>query len=144
MESEINILLVEDHIPDQKLTQRAFQKGKLKIKLHIVNDGVECMQFLLKQENYEKAVTPHLILLDLNMPRKDGREVLMEMKAHPELKQIPIIILTTSSDDKDIQDVYHLYGNAYIVKPVSFLKFAEAIQSIEDFWLGVTALPKSK
>lgn len=137
----VDILLVEDHVPDQRLTRRAFARSKLKNNLHVVVDGVEAMQFLRKEGGYEKAPTPQLILLDLNMPRKDGRQVLREIQEDAELRLIPVVVLTTSSDEQDIIESYGLNANAYIVKPVSFAKFTEAVQTIEDHWFVVVKLP---
>jgi chemotaxis family two-component system response regulator Rcp1 len=140
----IDILLVEDHVPDQRLTKRAFSKSKLKNNLHIANDGVEAMSFLRKEEPFENAPTPNLILLDLNMPRMDGRDVLRFLKNDDSLKHIPVVILTTSSDEKDVFEAYGLHANAYITKPVSFSKFMKAIQSIEDHWFVVVTVPTVK
>jgi len=137
----VEILLVEDHIPDQRLTQRAFSKSKLANNLHIAIDGVEAMAFLRKEIGFENVPTPHLILLDLNMPRKDGREVLRELAADDDLKRIPVVVLTTSSDERDLLEAYGLQCNAYIVKPVSFSKFSEAIRVIEEHWFMVVRVP---
>jgi len=137
----VEILLVEDHIPDQRLTQRAFSTSKLKNNLSIAIDGVEAMAFLRKGPGYENAPTPHLILLDLNMPRKDGREVLREIALDDDLMRIPVVVLTTSSDERDLLDAYGLKCNAYIVKPVSFAKFTEAIRVIEEHWFMVVTVP---
>lgn len=138
----VEILLVEDHVPDQRLTKRAFSKSKLKNNLHICIDGVEAMHFLRKDEGYEDAPTPNLILLDLNMPRMDGRDVLREIKNDDKLKHIPVVVLTTSSDEKDVFEAYGLHANAYITKPVSFSKFMKAITSLEDHWFMVVTLPR--
>ena len=139
--SQIEILLVEDHIPDQRLTQRAFSRSPLDSNLSIAVDGVDAMAFLLKESPYENAPTPHLILLDLNMPRKDGREVLKELKQHESLRRIPVVILTTSSDENDVWASYGLCANTYIVKPVSFSKFQEAVNSIGEHWFSVARVP---
>jgi len=139
----INILLVEDSLGDIRLTQEAFLEAKVRNKLNVCKDGVEAMAFLHKEREYADSPTPDLILLDLNMPRKNGMEVLQEIKADDELKTIPIVILTTSSADADIAKSYGLSANCYISKPVDFEQFVKVIQSIEDFWLTVVKLPKT-
>tara|TARA_B100000745_G_scaffold299539_2_gene250581 strand:+ start:1786 stop:2211 length:426 start_codon:yes stop_codon:yes gene_type:complete len=136
-----NILLVEDHIPDQRLTQRAFSKSKSNNNLFIAVDGVEAMSFLRKEAPYENVPTPNLILLDLNMPRMDGREVLKQVKGDTGLRHIPVVVLTTSSDERDILESYGLYANAYITKPVSFNKFQQAIDTVETHWFRVASVP---
>jgi CheY-like chemotaxis protein len=137
----INILLIEDNPGDVRLTQEAFKEGKVSTNLDIVMDGVEAIKYLRKQEKYANAVTPDLILLDLNLPKRDGREVLKEVKADEHLKRIPIVILTTSNAEQDIIKSYNLHVNCYINKPVDYDKFFDIIQKIEDFWLKTAILP---
>lgn len=137
----IDILLVEDSPTDALLTKHALAHAKLINRLHIVDDGVKAMQFLYRQEQYADAPRPHLILLDLNLPRKNGREVLAEIKASDELKTIPVIVLTSSSAEEDVMGSYKLHANSYITKPVGFEAFAEAVASFENFWLAVVTLP---
>lgn len=137
----INILLIEDNPGDVRLTQEAFKEGKVSTNLEIVMDGVEAIKYLRKQEKYANAVTPDLILLDLNLPKRDGREVLKEVKADEHLKRIPIVILTTSNAEQDIIKSYNLHVNCYINKPVDYDKFFDIIQKIEDFWLKTAILP---
>ncbi|HUS29097.1 MAG TPA: response regulator [Kofleriaceae bacterium] len=136
----IEILLVEDNPADVRLTQEALKEGKVRNNLQIARDGVEALELLLRKD----AVRPDLILLDLNLPRKDGREVLAEIKNHPELKTIPVVVLTTSSAEADILKSYNLYANCYITKPVDLDQFVQVIKSIDDFWLTVVRLPTDK
>ena len=112
--------------------------------LNVVNDGVEALEFLHKRGQYASAPTPDIILLDLNMPRKDGREVLAEIKADDELKYIPVVIMTVSKDDKDILESYRLHANCYVKKPVKFTEFVEVVRSLENFWFSVVTLPSKK
>jgi len=137
----IEILLVEDSPADIVITREAFDEAKLINSLHVVDDGIKAMEFLHQQGNYASAPRPDLILLDLNLPRKNGREVLAEIKADDELKSIPVIILTTSSAEEDILKSYNLHANCYVVKPVGFENFFKAVQSIRNFWFSVVALP---
>ncbi len=137
----VEILLVDDNPADVALTQEAFLDNKLCNNLHIVHDGVEAMDFLRKRGHYTLVPTPDIILLDLNMPRKDGREVLAEIKADDELKYIPVVIMTVSKDDKDILESYRLHANCYIRKPVKFTEFVEVVKSLENFWFSVVTLP---
>src|SRR3989475_12399954 len=137
----VDILLVEDNPGDVRLTREALGEAKFKNALYVAGDGVEAIAFLRRQGKYADAVRPHLILLDLNLPRKDGREVLAEIKQDPELKRIPVVVLTTSSAPEDIQKSYDLHANCYIVKPLGLDQFAKIGRSIQDFWLSVTALP---
>jgi CheY-like chemotaxis protein len=134
-------LLVEDNPGDVRLTIEAFNDAKLSNSLSVVRDGVEAMAFLRQKVEYADAQRPDLILLDLNLPRKDGREVLAEIKADPDLQQIPIVVLTTSDARNDIQRAYELHANCYITKPVDLEQFIKVVQSIEDFWLTVVRLP---
>jgi chemotaxis family two-component system response regulator Rcp1 len=137
----IQILLVEDSPSDAKLTLSALKLAKVANELHHVEDGVQAMEFLRRQGKYEKSPRPDLILLDLNLPRKDGREVLKEMKEDPEYSNIPVIVLTTSNAEKDILQSYQLHCNCYVTKPVNFDRFLECVRSIEHFWLSVVVLP---
>ena len=140
----VEILLVDDNPADVALTQEAFLDNKLCNNLSIVNDGVEAMEFLLKKGQYASVPTPDIILLDLNMPRKDGREVLGEIKADSVLKYIPVVIMTVSKDDKDILESYRLHANCYVKKPVKFAEFVEVVRSLENFWFSVVTLPSKK
>lgn len=137
----INILLVEDNPGDVRLTQEAFKEGKLRNKLNVVSDGVEALDFLYLRHPYQDAPTPDLILLDLNLPKMDGREVLEHIKADKKLRRIPVVVLTTSKAEEDILKSYNLHANCYITKPVELDEFFHIIQTIEDFWLTVVKLP---
>ncbi len=137
----IEILLVEDNPGDAQLTQIAVEDSKMSIKLNVVEDGVEAMTFLRKQGKYAKAPCPDLILLDLNLPRKDGREVLAEIKHDDILKRIPVVVLTTSQAEEDILKAYDLCANCYITKPVDYDQFVKIVQSIEHFWFTIVKLP---
>lgn len=137
----IEILLVEDNPGDVRLTREAFKEGKVRNNLHVAIDGVEAMAFLHREGKYSDAPRPDLILLDLNLPKKDGREVLAEIKADDELKRIPVVVLTTSQAEEDILKTYNLHCNCYITKPLDFAQFIKIIRSIEDFWLNVVKLP---
>ncbi len=137
----IQVLLVEDNPGDAHLTRIALQDGKMQIQLSIVEDGVEAMAFLRRQGKYANAAHPDLILLDLNLPKKDGREVLSEIKADEALRRIPVVVLTTSQAEEDILQAYDLSANCYITKPVGFDQFVRIVQSIEDFWFTIVKLP---
>lgn len=137
----IQVLLVEDNPGDVRLTREAFQDAKVHLEMHVAVDGVEAMRFLLKEGEFTDSPRPDLILLDLNLPRKDGREVLKEIKEHPNLKSIPVVILTTSASDVDIEGSYLLHANCYISKPVDLEGFLTVVRSIDDFWLSVVRLP---
>ena len=137
----IEILLCEDNIGDQRLTIEAFRDSKVCNKLNIAGDGIEALEFLHKKGKYANASTPDLILLDLNMPRKDGREVLAEIKADENLKRIPVVILTTSQAEADILKTYNLNANCYVTKPVDLDQFFRMIKSLEDFWFTIVKLP---
>ena len=137
----IEMLLIEDSPSDTALTKEALKVGKIANNLACVEDGVEAMAYLRRQGKYAKAIRPNLIMLDLNLPRKDGREVLRELKSDRSLKMIPIIVLTTSRSDKDVLQSYELNANCYITKPVDFQHFIEVVKSIEQFWLTVVTLP---
>ena len=138
----IEILLVEDNAGDVRLTQEALKAGKVLNNLHIVQDGVEAMAFLRQQGQYGRAVRPDVILLDLNLPRKDGREVLAEVKADPTLKRIPVVVLSASDAEKDILQSYQLHANSYVIKPVEPGHFIRVVELIKDFWLTIVKLPR--
>jgi len=135
------ILLVEDSPADVLITREAFIQAKMINPLHVVKDGVQALAFLRQEGEYASTPRPDLILLDLNLPRKNGREVLAEVKSDPKLKTIPVIVLTTSHAEQDILEAYGLHANCYIVKPVKFENFVTAVQSVQLFWLSVVALP---
>jgi CheY-like chemotaxis protein len=137
----IQILLVEDNPGDVRLTQEALKGAKVANDMHVAKDGVEAMDYLRRRGEHADAPRPDLILLDLNLPRRDGREVLAEIKADPELRSIPVVVLTTSRAEEDILKAYNLNANCYITKPVDFEQFVRVVQSIEDFWLSVVCLP---
>ena len=136
------VLLVEDNPGDARLTLEALKDGKVLNRVSVVPDGVEAMAFLRRQSPYADVPRPNLILLDLNLPKKDGREVLAEIKADPDLKRIPVVILTTSQAEEDIARTYDLHANCYVTKPVGLDKFLEVVRSIEDFWLAFVQLPQ--
>lgn len=138
------ILLVEDNEGDIELTKEAFEEAKFRNNLHIAEDGDEALDYLFKRNGYENAVIPDIVLLDLNLPGTDGREVLEIIKAEPLLKRIPVIVLTSSQADKDVIESYDLYANCYIVKPVSALKFMDVVRSVENFWVDIVCLPSNK
>ncbi|MBI5816532.1 MAG: response regulator [Nitrospinae bacterium] len=137
----IDILLIEDNPADARLTREAMKDVKMLNALHIVTDGVEAMEFLRKTGQFKDAPRPDLILLDLNLPRKDGREVLAEIKADEGLKMIPVAVLTSSSAEEDILRTYKLHANCYITKPLDFDQFIHVVRSIENFWISIVRLP---
>ncbi|MBK1664304.1 response regulator [Rhodospirillum rubrum] len=137
----MDILLVEDNPGDARLASEAFKEGGLPTNLHVVQDGIEAMAFLRRERVYTGVPRPDLILLDLNLPRKDGREVLEELKEDPNLKRIPVIVLTTSQAEVDIIRSYDLHANCYIVKPVDFDQFIDVVRGIEQFWCTLVKLP---
>ncbi len=137
----IEILLVEDSPSDVKLTLTILGQAKMANRVSHVEDGVEAMEFLRRHGKYTDAARPDLILLDLNLPRKDGREVLAELKTDPDLATIPVVVLTTSKAEQDVLRSYELRANCYVTKPVDFTSFLEVVQSIEKFWLAVVTLP---
>jgi CheY-like chemotaxis protein len=137
----IEILLVEDNPGDVRLTLEALKEGRVRHHLHVAHDGVEALAFLRRQGQFAAAVRPDLILLDLNLPRMDGREVLAEVKSDPTLKIIPIVVLTTSRAEQDIFFSYQLQANCYITKPVDLERFITVVRSIEEFWLTIVTLP---
>jgi chemotaxis family two-component system response regulator Rcp1 len=139
--SAVEILLVEDNPGDVRLTREALKESKIRNNLSIVRDGVEAMAFLRREGEYANAPRPDIILLDLNLPRKDGREVLSEIKEDDNLRRIPVVILTTSDDEHDILESYNLHANCYITKPVDLNRFVTIIKNIEDFWLTIVRLP---
>lgn len=137
----VDILLVEDNPGDIRLTQEALKEGKIRNNLYIAQDGVEAMDFLHQRGKFSNAPRPDIILLDLNLPRKDGRQVLDEIKQDERLKRIPVVILTTSDADEDIIRTYNNHSNCYITKPLDLDRFVRVVQSIEDFWLTIVKLP---
>jgi CheY-like chemotaxis protein len=138
----IEILLVEDNPGDVRLTLEILKETKVRNTLTVAADGVEALDLLRRTGRYTHAVRPDLILLDLNLPKKDGRQVLAEIKADPVLRSIPVVILTTSKAEEDIVKSYNLYANCYVTKPVDLEQFAKVVQSIEDFWLTIVKLPQ--
>lgn len=137
----VSVLLIEDNPGDVRLTQEAFNECKSNIDLKVIMDGLEAIHYLKKEGEYTEATTPDMILLDLNLPKKSGKEILAEIKSDPELKRIPVIILTTSNAEYDILKSYDLHVNGFINKPVDFDRFFEIIQHIERFWLQTAVLP---
>ena len=137
----IEILLVEDSPTDVLLAQEALEHAKVLNTLHVASDGVEALAFLRREAGYENATRPDLILLDLNLPRKDGREVLAEIKADENLKRVPVVVLTTSKAEEDVHRAYGLHANCYVTKPVDFEQFADVVKAIETFWFTIVALP---
>jgi two-component system, chemotaxis family, response regulator Rcp1 len=137
----VDILLVEDNEGDVRLIQEALRDGKLQNKLYVVRDGVEAMDYLLGHGKFKDAIRPDLILLDLNLPKKDGREVLEEIKNSEDLKRIPVVVLTTSDAETDVLKTYNLHANCYIVKPLDLDHFIRVVRSIESFWLTIVKLP---
>lgn len=137
----VEVLLVEDNPGDVRLTKEALKEGRLLNNVSVVGDGVEALSFLRRQGKYAEASAPDLILLDLNLPKKDGREVLAEIKADPRLRRIPVVVLTTSSAEEDILKTYDLHANCYITKPVDLEQFMRVVKLIEDFWVSVVKLP---
>ena len=137
----IEILLVEDNPADADLTKEYFEEARILNRLHVVPDGVEALNYLRKAAPYTEEPRPDLVLLDLNLPRKDGREVLAEMKSDPKLKYIPVVVLSASQAEADIVRSYDLHANAYVVKPVDLSQFGRIVSSIEGFWLSIVKLP---
>jgi CheY-like chemotaxis protein len=137
----LEILLVEDSPGDARLTLEAFKEGKMLNHITVVQDGVDAMAFLRREGVHAAAITPDLILLDLNLPRKSGREVLVEIKQDEQLRTIPVVVLTTSSDEGDIAQAYHSHANCYLTKPVELDQFLRVVRSIESFWLTLVRLP---
>ena len=139
----VDILLVEDNPGDVRLTQEAFRESRMPVKLSVVMDGEDALNYLYRRPPYENTTRPDIILLDLNIPKKDGREVLSEIKNDLSLKYVPVVVLTTSNAEQDIVRTYNLNVNAYINKPVDFDKFFDIVQKIEEFWLMTAILPSS-
>ena len=137
----VEVLLVEDSPGDVRLTEEALKEGKVRNNLNVVMDGVEAMAYLRREGRYASATRPDIVLLDLNMPKKDGREVLAEMKSDHRLRRIPVVILTTSEAEQDILKTYDLHANCYITKPVDLDQFISLVKSVEDFWLTIVKLP---
>jgi len=140
----VNILLVEDSPTDIDLTREGLEMGKLANNLTVIEDGVEALAYLRKEGAYSDAIRPDLVLLDLNLPGKDGREVLGDMKNDPDLMSIPVVVLTSSKAEEDIARTYKLHANCYITKPVNFSRFVEVVKGIEDFWFSIVKLPPSE
>lgn len=140
----IDLLLVEDNEGDARLAQEALKESKIKNVLHVVRDGEQATDFLFRRNEFKDAARPDLILLDLNLPRKDGREVLAEIKADKDLRTIPVVILTMSKAEEDIVKSYKLHCNCFITKPLDLDKFVQVIKSIEDFWLTIVQLPPNE
>jgi two-component system, chemotaxis family, response regulator Rcp1 len=138
----IEILLVEDNLGDARLATEALKENKVRNNLYHVEDGVEAMRFLHRQAEYADVPLPDLILLDLNLPRKDGREVLAEIKEDPELRLVPVVVLTTSEAERDLVKTYDLHANAYVVKPIDLDRFIEVVEAIENFWFTIVKLPQ--
>ena len=137
----IEVLLVEDNPGDVRLTREALKDGKVSNNLSVAPDGVEALRFLRREGAYAEAPRPDVVLLDLNLPKKDGRQVLQEMKADPSLRTIPVVILTSSEAERDIAGAYELQANCYITKPVDLDQFITVVRSIEDFWFSIVKLP---
>jgi chemotaxis family two-component system response regulator Rcp1 len=137
----VEILMVEDNLGDVRLTQEALKEGKVLNNMHVAEDGVEAMAFLRREGKYADAPRPDVILLDLNLPKKDGREVLAEIKEDPNLRRIPVVVLTVSKAEEDILKTYDLNANCYITKPINLDQFIKVVKSIEEFWLTIVTLP---
>ena len=137
----VHVLLAEDNPTDVLLTREALEEAKLRINLHVVEDGVEALEFLHKEGKYVGVPHPDIILLDLNLPKMDGRETLTAIKSDDRLKHLPVVILTTSKDETDIQESYHSGANCFITKPVDFEQFRNVVRTIETFWFTIVALP---
>ena len=139
---QAEILLIEDRLPDIRLTERAFKSGKIPTQVSVARDGEEALAFLRRQGEFADAPRPDIILLDLGLPKKNGVEVLAEIKVDPALKRIPVIVLTTSDAEQDVRDTYDRHANAYTKKPVDMDEFVKTIKMIEDFWLSLVILPR--
>ncbi|HEV2012995.1 MAG TPA: response regulator [Candidatus Dormibacteraeota bacterium] len=137
----VRILLVEDNAGDVRLTQEALKEAKFRNTLHVVGDGVEALAYLRQEGKYNGASRPHLVMLDLNLPRMDGREVLKAIKKDPELMRIPVVVLTSSEAESDIAKAYELHANCYVTKPVGIDLFLQVVKSIEEFWVEIVKLP---
>lgn len=143
MTNLVDVLLVEDNLGDVRLTQEAFRENRTPARLHVVSDGVEAMKFLRCQDPYSRAPRPQLVLLDLNLPRLSGREVLAQIKSDAELRQIPVIMLTTSASLDDISEAYDLQANSYVAKPVDLDEFLSVVDMIQRYWFQISILPSS-
>jgi CheY-like chemotaxis protein len=141
MNHPIEILLIEDNPADVRLTKEAFKEARVRNNIHVVQDGDSALAFVQQKAPYQDAPRPDLILLDLNLPKKDGREVLAEIKADPQTHLIPVVILTTSDDEEDVLRSYNLNANAYLVKPIDVMRFIKMVQSLSAFWLTFVKLP---
>jgi len=141
VEKPVEVLLAEDNPGDVMLTKKALEQGKIANNLHVVTDGVEALQFLRQDGEYADEPRPDLVLLDLNMPRKDGQDVLEELQEEPDLRRIPVVVLTSSESEEDIAKSYELNANAYLTKPVDFDGFIEIVNRMENFWFKVVKLP---
>lgn len=139
---DLNILLVEDNPGDVRLTEEAFREARIANRVWVARDGEDAMDFLHQRDDHAHSPRPDLVLLDLNLPRKDGREVLGEIKGDPELHRIPVIVLTTSNADRDVLLSYDLHANCYIKKPIEYEEFISAIRGIENFWFKIVRLPR--
>jgi two-component system, chemotaxis family, response regulator Rcp1 len=139
----MQILLVEDSPADVRLTREALKDAKVLNDLHVASDGVEALAFLRKEGPHAGAPTPDLVILDLNLPRMDGKEVLVALKGDPSLRHIPVAVLTTSAEEADVYETYDLGANCYITKPVNLDQFIQVVQAVDDFWLGIVRLPRS-
>jgi len=139
----VQILLVEDNAGDVRLAQEALRDARIDHALHVAEDGLQAMQFLRRQGDYANAPRPDIILLDLNLPLKDGREVLAEIKADPDLRRIPVVVLSTSQAEEDIIAAYDLHANCYVSKPLDFHEFIHVVRVLEEFWLTMVKLPPS-
>ena len=137
----VEILVIEDNEGDILLTQEAFKAEKIRNNIHVALDGEKAIEFLRKDSEFSDAITPDIILLDLNLPKKDGRQVLKEIKEDNNLKRIPVVIMTSSKSDQDIDKAYKLHANSYMIKPVSLEKFSEVVSAIENFWFTIVVLP---
>ncbi len=144
MKNEPELLLVDDNPADTDLTAEILSKCKKKFHVNVVSDGAQAMSFLRRQGNYAEAPTPDLLVLDLNLPRKDGRRVLAELKSDPKLSKIPVVVFTTSEADSDVIRSYELGANCYLRKPGNLVDFVEAVQAMADFWLGCASLPQKE
>jgi CheY-like chemotaxis protein len=140
----IEILLVEDNPGDADLAREGLEGGKIRNNLHVVGDGEEAMAFLRQEGKHADSPRPDVILLDLNLPRKDGREVLAEIKADDALKHIPVVVMTSSKDESDVLKSYQLHANCYVAKPIMFGEFVKVVKAIEDFWFTIVTLPEVK
>ena len=138
----IEVLLVEDDPGDVLMTREAFEEHKVRNHLNVVTDGADALAYVRREGDYADAIRPDLILLDLNLPKRDGREVLKELKTDPDLREIPIVVLTTSSAESDVLASYQLYANAYVTKPVDFERFISAVKQIDDFFVSLVKLPR--